>query len=78
MPEMNDFLLKLATDARVARKFRENPSAVIAGSNLSGVEESVLLSRDPRLIQSTLHSSALKESLAAAGDDTVWTVIVVL
>ena len=78
MPALNDLLVNIATDANVARRFRESAPAVIAGSRLTDVEESVLLSRDPKLIQSALHSSALKDSLKAAADDTVWTVIVVL
>lgn len=78
MPAMNELLVKIATNAAMAKKFRENPNAVIRDEQLSDVEESVLLSRDPRLIQSSLHAAALKDSLAAADGDTVWTVIVVL
>jgi hypothetical protein len=78
MPAMSDVLVKVATNANFARLYRENPAAVIAGAGLSSVEESVLLSRDPRQIQSALQASALKSSLAAADGDTVWTVIVVL
>ena len=78
MPGINDLLVGIATDARVARKFRDNPSAVIASSGLSNVEESVLLSRDPRMIQASLNAAALKDSLKAADGDTVWTVVVVL
>lgn len=77
MPGLNDLLVNIATDARLAKDFRTHPSRVIERAGLSGVEESVLLSRDARLIQSALQSAALKDSLAAA-DDTVWTVIVVL
>jgi hypothetical protein len=75
---MDKLLVDIATNGATAKRFRENPSAVIAAANLSAVEESVLLSRDPKMIQSALHSAALKNSLKAAGDDTVWTVIVVL
>jgi len=78
MPALNDLLVSVSTDANFARRFRENAPAVIAGARLSAIEESVLLSRDPRLIQSSLQASALKESLAAADGETVWTVVVVL
>ncbi|MEM7720910.1 MAG: hypothetical protein AAF376_00920 [Pseudomonadota bacterium] len=77
MPALNDLLVGVATDAQVLRRFRDDPSRVAADFNLNDIEESVLLSRDPKLIQSSLHSAALKGSLAANGD-TVWTVIVVL
>jgi hypothetical protein len=75
---LSSLLVNIATDANVARRFRQDPHAVIAGAQLSDLEESVLLSRDPKQIQASLHSAALKESLRAAADDTVWTVIVVL
>ena len=78
MPGINDLLVSIATDANVARRFRTNPQSVMTESRLSNIEESVMLARDPNRIQSSLHASALKDSLAAAGDDTVWTVIVVL
>ncbi len=55
---------------RTAKRFRDNPAAVIAAANLSAVEESILLSRDPKMIQSALHSAALKGSLNAAGATT--------
>ena len=78
MPGINDLLVSIATDANVARRFRTSPQSVMTEARLSNIEESVLLSRDPKLIQSSLHASALKDSLASAADDTVWTVIVVL
>ncbi len=78
MPAMDKLLVDIATNGATAKRFRDNPAAVIAAANLSAVEESILLSRDPKMIQSALHSAALKGSLKAAGDDTVWTVIVVL
>ncbi len=78
MPPMDKLLVDIATNGTTAKRFRENPAAVIANANLSAIEESVLLSRDPKMIQSALHSAALKDSLKAAGDDTVWTVVVVL
>lgn len=77
MPGLNDLLVKIATDPQTAKDFRLRPSRVIQEAQLNGIEESVLRSRDPRLIQSTLQSAALRDSLAAA-DDTVWTVIVVI
>ncbi|PYB77216.1 MULTISPECIES: hypothetical protein [Rhizobium] len=78
MPAIDKLLVDIATNASTAKKFRENPLAVINNSNLSPVEESVLLSRDPKLIQSTLHAAALKNSLKAADGETVWTVVVVI
>ncbi|MGF9693158.1 MULTISPECIES: hypothetical protein [unclassified Rhizobium] len=78
MPAIDKLLVSIATDGTTAKKFRDNPQAVIAAANLSPIEESVLLSRDPNMIQSALHSAALKGSLKAAADDTVWTVIVIL
>jgi hypothetical protein len=78
MPGMNELLVRVATDARASRRFRERPQELLAGSGLTGVEETVLLSRNPELIQAALHTEALKDSLKNTQGDATWTVIIVL